>query len=165
MSNQNLTQTASPNPVALITGATSGIGLEMARQLAARHCDLVLVSRRIGELENIARELRSEHPVAIHVIAADLSAPGAASQVFDAVRKRNISVDWLINNAGVGIYGDHLDLDVTDMRKMLQLNILAVADLCHLFGGEMRTRGTLLRPRVTSPHPISPHTGHRSPSC
>ncbi len=141
MSNQNLTHSAAPNPVALITGATSGIGLEMARQLAARHTDLVLVSRRIGELEKIARELRSEHPVAVHVIAADLGAPGVTSQVFDVVRKRNISVDWLINNAGVGIHGDHLDLDLTDMRKMLQLNILAVTDLCHLFGGEMRTRG------------------------
>jgi short-subunit dehydrogenase len=145
--------------LALITGATSGIGLEMAQQLAARQVDLVLVSRRADKLEQLAQTLRADHQIAVHVIAADLGIAGAAARVFHAVQEQNISVDWLINNAGVGIYGDHLDLDLGDVEKMLQLNVLAVSDLSLLFGNEMRARrsGRILNIASTAGYQPAPY--------
>jgi uncharacterized protein len=144
---------------ALITGATSGIGREMAQQLAALNCDLVLVSRRAEELEKLADEIRARHPVAVDVIAADLAVAGAAVRVFEAVRQRNITVDWLINNAGVGVYGDHLDLDLPSVESMLQLNVVAVSDLSHLFGAQMRARrsGRILNIASTAAYQPSPY--------
>lgn len=136
------TTTADSNPTALITGATSGIGLEMARQLAANAVNLVLVSRRASALEKLARELQQEHPVVVNTIAADLAVAGASAGIFEEVSRRKINVDYLINNAGVGIYGEHSDLDPESVASMLQLNIVAVCDLSHRFGAQMRTRGS-----------------------
>jgi short-subunit dehydrogenase len=136
------TSSTGSTPTALITGATSGIGLEMARQLAAKQADLVLVARRAAELEKLARQLQVAHGVSVTTIVADLSVAGAAAGVFEEIRRRQITVDWLINNAGVGLYGDHADLDPADIAGMLQLNVIAVSDLCRLFGAEMKQRGS-----------------------
>ena len=144
--------------VALITGASSGIGLELARQLAARHVDLVLVSRDQAQLEKIAQPLRAEHGVSVHVLGADLATPAAAARVFEFTRAEGIAVDWLINNAGVGLYGEHLDLDIDGIASMLQLNVTALGELCFFFGKEMRARrsGRILNIASTAAYQPAP---------
>lgn len=126
----------------LITGASGGIGLEMARILAERGDDLVLVSRRHEPLARAAEELRSRHGVEVHVLAADLAEPGAAARVFAFTEAEGLSIGRLINNAGVGLFGEHLSLDVGAANAMLQLNINALCELCLLYGQQMRARGS-----------------------
>ena len=94
--------------VALITGASSGIGLEMARLLAKRGYDLLLVSRNAERLADLAESLQSESGVAAHVCAIDLAKAGSARDLFDFTKERGLEVELLINNAGVGHFGEHL---------------------------------------------------------
>jgi short-subunit dehydrogenase len=124
----------------LITGASSGIGREFARLLAAEKHSLVLVARNLLKLEELQLELRGAHGIEIHLLSADLSQPGAAQQVFDFTQNVGLEVDVLINNAGVGMYGEHLDLGLEEVNAMLRLNIEALTDLAHLYGTEMRRR-------------------------
>ena len=86
----------------LITGASSGIGLELAKCFAADKSNLVLVARNTAALETLAAELRGKYKIEIHVITADLSQVGAAQFIFDAVQSRGLVVDVLVNNAGFG---------------------------------------------------------------
>jgi len=150
---------AGSTSTALITGATSGIGLEMARQLAARKVELVLVARRAAELEKLKRQLEVAHGVTVTTLVADLSVAGAAAGVFEEVRRRGITVDWLINNAGVGLYGEHAELDPATVASMLQLNIVSVCDLSHRFGAEMRGRrsGRILNIASTAAYQPAPY--------
>ena len=90
---------------ALITGASAGIGRELARQLAAAGKHLVLVARREDALQALATELREAHGVTIDVIKADLSDPAAPAALFEETRGRNLDVDYLINNAGSSASG------------------------------------------------------------
>jgi len=120
---------------ALITGATSGIGLEIARILAATH-HLVLVSRDKKKLEELKSSLRTT----VHTFAIDLSTVGSARKVFDYVRKRRITVDVLVNNAGFGVSGESVGADVVKTYSMLHLNIITLTELCMLFGKEMKER-------------------------
>lgn len=126
---------------ALITGASGGIGLEMARNLAARGFDLVLVSRNEQKLEQLAAQLRREPGRRVETLAVDLAEPGSARHVFEKTQARDLPIDALINNAGVGHFGEHLSLDLDASRSMLQLNVLSLCDLCQLYGQEMRRRG------------------------
>ena len=128
--------------VALVTGASSGIGLEMARLLAAERRSLLLVSRDQGKLDGIAQALVAEHGVSVDVLAIDLAEPGAASRVAAFATQRGLQVDLLINNAGIGIYGEHTELDRAQLDGMLQLNIRALTELCLLFGAQMKQRGS-----------------------
>jgi len=125
----------------LITGASSGIGREFARLLAAEKHSLVLVARSAARLGELEEELRSEHGVEVHTLSKDLSQAGAAHGVLDFTRRAGLSIDILINNAGVGLYGDHVDQSLQRVDEMLRLNIDALSDLCLLYGGEMRRRG------------------------
>ena len=126
--------------VALLTGASSGIGLEMAALLAGRGVDLVLVARSADKLEGLGEKLRRERGVTVHALSVDLSEPDGARRVFDFTRAQGIEIDILVNNAGVGVFGEHTALDRDKLDRMLQLNINAVCDLCHLFGAGMRQR-------------------------
>lgn len=152
-------QHAVGNPAVLITGASSGIGREMARQLAARHCELVLAGRRRAELEQLADRLRTEHGIQVHAITIDLGNTGAAAQLYDEVRQLGIAIDWLVNNAGVGLYGDHAALDGEALEKMLQLNVVTVSTLCRLFGADMLARrsGRILNIASTAAYQPSPY--------
>ena len=127
--------------VALITGASTGIGLEMARLLAERGYDLLLVARNTTRLEALAESLKKEAGVTAHTFTVDLAKADSARQVFDFSRQHGIEVDTLINNAGVGLFGEHLTVDPEAIRDMLQLNIISVCELCNLYGQEMRARG------------------------
>src|SRR5215475_14739918 len=107
---------------ALITGASSGIGLDLAR-LMARDFDLVLTARNQSRLEQIARELQEQHGNLVHVIPADLTQPEAPAKIFADIGWRGLRVDALINNAGFGIYGEFSEIDVQAEMEMIQLNV------------------------------------------
>src|SRR5581483_9900959 len=96
----------------LITGASSGIGLELARCFAKDGHDLILVSRSEDELNQIARDLELEYGVETTVIAKDLFDPMAACELYDEVRERGIEVNYLVNNAGQGVYGKFFETDL-----------------------------------------------------
>jgi short-subunit dehydrogenase len=131
------------NPgVALITGASSGIGRELAFLMAARRHPLVLVARNEARLADIADAIRAEHGVAVWTLAIDLARPGAARDVVAFTTAQKIEVELLVNNAGVGVYGEHADAEVERLDAMLQLNVTSVSDLCVLYGAEMKRRGS-----------------------
>jgi len=119
--------------LALVTGASSGIGMSFARALAARGLDLVLVARLGDKLKELAAQLSREHGVRVETLTLDLSQPGAAKQVWDAAQKNGWSVDLLINNAGFGKWGEFLDFTVETYAEMLRLNVQTLVELCHFF--------------------------------
>ena len=123
----------------LITGANSGIGLELARQAAADEHNLILVGRNERTLESAADELRRS--VTVHTIAEDLSQPGAAQRVFDRVGALGVDVDCLINNAGFGDYGPFSKSDLAKQESMIGVNITALTALTRLFLQAMLERG------------------------
>jgi short-subunit dehydrogenase len=94
-------------PAAVITGASGGIGLELARLFAADGHDVVLVARDSARLARLSGELRQRHGVAAHVIAADLSAPRAADAVVDELEQRDVVAEALVNNAGFAMYATY----------------------------------------------------------
>jgi short-subunit dehydrogenase len=124
--------------VALITGASSGIGRELARLLGMRRYPLLLVSRNEARLEEVAATLRAEHGVRVWTRSADLARSGAARDVFEFTNRNGIDVEVLINNAGVGLYGEHVEIPIDRLDQMLELNIIALCDLCLLYGAKMR---------------------------
>jgi hypothetical protein len=115
---------------ALVTGASSGIGADVARSLAARGADLVVSARRAERLEALAAELRAAHGVAVDVVPADLGAPGGATALWAAATAAR-PVDILINNAGFGHFRPFATVDAARDAEMLQLNVGAVVELCH----------------------------------
>lgn len=124
---------------ALVTGASGGIGAEVARSLARRGATLVLCARRQELLDQLAAELRKAHGVTVDVIAADLSEPGAAMELWTKAIAGG-AVDILINNAGFGHFRPFGDVAVEREREMLQLNIVALVELSHAFIAAHRER-------------------------
>ena len=127
---------------ALVTGASAGIGAALARELAARGADLVLAARRRDRLEALAGELRSAHGVSAEVIEADLVDPRGAADLAAAADEGERPIDVLVNNAGVGMHGDGVGHPWEGERRMLQLNVVAVAELTKHYAAAMRARGT-----------------------
>jgi len=126
---------------ALVTGASSGLGTDFARELASRGCRLVLVARREDRLRALADELRGAHGTEARIAAVDLAAPGAAEDLFARTEGRDLPVDVLVNNAGFGVYGDFLAIPWERERRMLELDVAAVVHLTKLFAAGMVTRG------------------------
>ncbi|MCU0294020.1 MAG: SDR family oxidoreductase [Thermoanaerobaculaceae bacterium] len=126
---------------ALITGASSGIGEELARLLARQGCRLVLTARRQDRLDALARELEKAGAEGVWVLAADLAVAGAAARLVEELDHRGLSIDVLVNNAGFGGSGPFLDTDLATEQEMVQLNVVAVMDLCKLLGRRMAARG------------------------
>lgn len=134
------------NSVALVTGASSGIGLELAKLLAVDGHDLVLVARRKDRLAQIKQELEAKHGVIVHVLAEDLSDPAAADRIHREIQRRKLDVDILINNAGLGLVGSFATTDWEKERSLLQVNMLALTQLTKLLLPAMlrRKRGRIL---------------------
>ena len=125
---------------ALITGASSGIGETMARQLAALSCPLVLVARRTDRLESLKQELEQKHNIRVTTISIDLSIAGSAQSLYDQCKASGIQVDILINNAGFAKHGYMLDIPLAVHQEMIQLMVTTLTELTHLFGQDMRQR-------------------------
>ncbi len=118
---------------ALVTGASSGIGAEFARQLAKQGKNLILVARRLDRLTLLAKELRDAYHVNSIVHAQDLSIPDAAELLYRFVHENHYDIDLVINNAGFGLVGSIQNLSVTEEQAMLYLNIVTLQVLTHLF--------------------------------
>ncbi len=125
----------------LITGATAGIGLEFAQQLAARGDDLVLVARDAARLEGVAEDLRRAHRVEVEVLVADLTDREQLARVEARLADREHPVDLLVNNAGFGLKQRFLDSSADDETMMLEVLVTAVLRLSHAALGAMAERG------------------------
>ncbi len=131
---------------ALVTGASSGIGLEIARQLARRGADLVLTARREDRLSALAAELRAQHGVDVRVVPADLAAPDAAVALYARTEGEGLPVDILVNNAGLGAWKAFADAPWETTASLLQVNVTALTQLTRLFVPRMiaRRRGHVM---------------------
>jgi short-subunit dehydrogenase len=118
---------------ALITGASSGIGLELAKEFAKDNINLVLVARSEGKLKDLATELESTYKIKVQILAKDLSNYNTAKEIFDWCATNNLTISYLVNNAGVGTYGDFVQRDWQSQEQMIHLNVTALTYLTHLF--------------------------------
>lgn len=125
---------------ALITGASSGLGLEFADLLAAQKVNLVLAARRREPMEKLASDLRRKYGVDVLIEAIDLASPGAAGRLKSDLDARSVAIDILLNNAGYGLHGDFLETPIERTVDMIQLDITAVTELTYLFGRDMAAR-------------------------
>ncbi len=154
------------NRRALITGASAGLGVEFANQLAAQKVDLLLVARRKDKLEGIARELRDRHGVDVEIFAADLSDRDAPREIFEFTKKNGLDIDYLINNAGSA--GPHLleEPDWAPQAAFLELMMTSVTQLCHHFIPLMKSRafGRVINVASFAGRIARPAGGHYGPS-
>jgi uncharacterized protein len=125
---------------ALITGASSGIGLEFARNIAADKNNVVLVARNEAKLQELATELKTTHNITVKVIAADLSKMDEVQKVYDICKAENITIDYLVNNAGFGDFGFFVESDWNKLEQMIDLNIKSLTKMCRLFIPDMVNR-------------------------
>lgn len=136
----------------LVTGASSGIGVEIARELAGRRHGLTLVARREDRLESLAGELRSAHGVRVEVLSADLTDASARAGIAPAIEERGLDVEVLVNNAGFSTVGPVDRADHEREVAMIRTDVEAVADLCTIFLPAMvkRRRGAVLNVASTA---------------
>jgi uncharacterized protein len=131
---------------ALVTGASAGIGVALAKELAAGGTNLVLTARRKDRLEELASSLRSQYKVKTEDFVADLADPGAPEKIFAFTKEKGIEIDLLINNAGFGQFGEFPSVEIQRLLDMVQVNCHAVVHLTRLYLPEMiaRRRGDVL---------------------
>jgi short-subunit dehydrogenase len=125
---------------ALITGASAGIGVALAEQLAAGGTHLLLTARRLGRLQEVAASLNKRHGVQTQVFAADLARREAPEQIYDFTREKGLRIDLLINNAGFGQYGEVHQIETQRLLDMVEVNCTAVVHLTRLFLPDMVAR-------------------------
>lgn len=138
--------------VALITGASSGIGKELAIIHAQKKGDLILVARRLDKLEELKIELEIKFGITVITIAKDLSIPNAAKELYNEIQEMNVQVEFLINNAGFGLRGKFHELPWERQQQMINLNMVALTELMYLFLPAMvaRNRGKILNTSSTA---------------
>lgn len=127
--------------VTLITGASGGIGEAFARRLAALQHNLLLVARSEPKLQALCAELTQQHGITAQYVALDLAGADADQRLFAETGRRNLRVNWLINNAGIGSVGDFARLDLGSERAMIALNVTTLVALTHRYLQPMRERG------------------------
>ena len=128
------------NKTALVTGASSGLGVDFARQLAARGASIVLVARREDQLQAVASTIEKDFGVKAHILAFDLAAPGAPQALYDQLQQRNLQVDILVNNAGFGIFGNFAEVPWEREKAMLDIDIIALTHMTKIFLQDMLKR-------------------------
>ena len=135
-----MTTSGRDGQTALVTGASGGIGLELARVLAANRFSLVLLARSQDKLEDLARELGIKHGTSVTIVPVDLGEPGAAQAVFDSLV--GVQIDLLVNNAGLLLEGRFGVIGLDEQLRLLQVNIVALTALTRLFLGPMLERNS-----------------------
>jgi uncharacterized protein len=131
----------SESSTCLVTGASSGIGVELARELAKRGRGVTLVARRKDRLVELAKELTERHGIRAETVACDLSSPAARKRMMQTVDDRGLEVEVLVNNAGFGSAGRFQSLDADAELRMVRTNVEAVVDLCSTYVPDMVERG------------------------
>lgn len=130
---------------ALVTGASSGIGEEFAKQLAAKNHPLILVARSEDKLEELAKNLRKRNGVDIQVIAQDLGHLNSAEKLFEQCKKKNLNINFLVNDAGIGLIGKFDKFSIDKIDEMLVLNVITLTKLCYLFFPDLKkSKGTII---------------------
>ncbi|RUS46455.1 SDR family oxidoreductase [Cohnella sp. AR92] len=129
------------NKLAVVTGASSGIGKAYAKELAARGCHVVLAARSKDKLDALSGEINRQYGVQAYALACDLSKADASRQLAEQISKLGLSVDILINNAGFGTYGRFEEIDLEREQEEIMLNTAALVDLTHRFLPDMLRRG------------------------
>ena len=127
---------------ALVTGASSGFGVDFAKELAQQGYNLVLVARRVEPMEHLARKLEQSHGVSVIVVGKDLSQPGASLELLQRLEKEPIAVDTLVSNAGFGLFGNFMDQPLERTMDMLKINVTALTELTYAFGQAMVRKGS-----------------------
>jgi short-subunit dehydrogenase len=146
------------HPTALITGASGGIGEQLARLFAANRHDVVLVARGVDKLQSLSGELAAAHGIQSRVLAADLTDPGAPPRIFDMLQREGVPIDVLVNNAGFGARGAYAEIDYQTEARMIQVNVSALAHLTRLFlpGMLARRNGKILNVASTAAYVPGP---------
>jgi len=146
------------NPTVLITGASGGIGEELARLFAAHGHDLVLVARTEDKLQSLSGELARAHGIQARALAADLADPAAPPRIFETLREQGVSIDILVNNAGFGATGAFAEIDYGVEARMMQVNVAALTHLTRLFLPAMlaRRNGKILNVASTAAYVPGP---------
>jgi len=126
---------------ALITGASSGIGYQLAMVFARNGHDLVLVARNMEKLRQLADHLRERFGTATKLISKDLSLRTSAQEIFDELRQESTSISILVNNAGIDVYGNFYETDATKELQMIEVNLVSLTQLTKLLLPDMRKRG------------------------
>jgi short-subunit dehydrogenase len=134
------TQQNGQRETALVTGASTGIGYEFARVLAANGHPLVIVARDREKLTALAEQLQREYGISVSALAKDLSEPGAAQGLWSELSESKLRIDILVNNAGVGAYGEFQDAPLEELERMQMLNVVALTSLTRLAVPEMLAR-------------------------
>lgn len=143
----------------LITGASSGIGATLARGLAERGSDLVLVARRVERLEALATELRGAHGVGVETVSADLGRPGAGRDLAAEIDRRGLRVTSLVNNAGFGMDGAFRNQAPDELEALIALNVTAVVDVTRAFVDRLCENGDGYLVNIASLGAYSPTPG------
>jgi short-subunit dehydrogenase len=143
----------------LITGASSGIGLELTKKFASKGHPVVLLARSVVRLEKIAEEIRTKYKVPAYVIEADLRLTNATALIADELKRRNLVIDILVNNAGFGLLGGYAELDAQQQMDMIQVNVMALAGLTRLLlpGMIQRNAGGVLNVASTAAFQAGPN--------
>ncbi|MBV1775302.1 SDR family oxidoreductase [Burkholderiaceae bacterium DAT-1] len=126
---------------ALVTGASSGFGVDFATILAESGANLVLAARRVEPMQQLAAKLSERYGIKVHVEGIDLAHAGVAEQLKARLDAQGIAVDVLINNAGFGVFGEFVAQPLAKTMEMLQLNMLTLTELTHVFSADMVKRG------------------------
>ena len=145
-------------PVALVTGASMGLGAEFARLLASEGYDLVLTARSGERLATLKKEVENLHGITAQVLVADLADPRAPAAIHERMQSGGIQIDVLVNNAGFGMYGKFSDSELQTEMEMIQVNIVALVHLTKLFVRDMvaRRRGRIINVASTAAFQAGP---------
>lgn len=123
---------------ALITGASSGIGFELVSLFARDNINLILVARNKKKLTEIQEKISNNYSVKVHIIPCDLAISNSAKKVYDYCVTKNLKINYLVNNAGFGIYGEFVDNEISDIQQMIHLNITSLTELTKYFLHNMK---------------------------
>ncbi|KAK7429826.1 hypothetical protein QQZ08_003671 [Neonectria magnoliae] len=148
-----------PTGLALITGASSGIGAELAYIFADKGHDLIVVGRDNRQLQAVKNNIEEKGELTVHTITLDLSVPGSAESLYSQIKKAGYMVDILVNNAGLGGSGETLEQPIELAERMITLNCISLVQLTQLFGRDMaeRRRGWILQVSSVGGWIATPH--------